>query len=88
MSSPQPSSALRLRAEQAIRRAEKSGGHEPVVAAIKAFHEDLSAKISGMKGEITGMKAEMTDMKAEMTGMKADIAKLLHHFGLVSCGSP
>ena len=74
MSSPQPSIAPRLRAEQAIRRAEKSGGHEPVVAAIKAVHEDLSAEISGMK--------------AEMTDMKADVAKLLHHFGLVSGGSP
>ena len=81
MSSPQPSSAPRLRAEQAIRRAEKSGGHEPVVAAIKALHEDLSAKISGMK-------AEMTGMTAEMSGMRADIAKLLHHFGLVSGGTP
>ena len=81
MSSPQPSSAPRLRAEQAIRRAEKSGGHEPVVAAIRAVHEDLSAEISGMKGEMTSMKGEMTDMKA-------DIAKLLHHFGLVSGGTP
>ena len=88
MSSPQPSSAPRLRAEQAIRRAEKSGGHEPVVAAIRAVHEDLSAEISGMKGEMTGMKAEMTSMKGEMTDMKADIAKLLHHFGLVSGGTP
>lgn len=67
MSSPQPSSAPRGRAEQAIRRAETSGGNGPVVDAIKAVHEDLAA---------------------EMSGIKADVEKLLHHFGLVSGGTP
>ena len=87
MSSPQPSSAPR-RAKQAIRRAEASGPYGPVVDAIKAVHEDLSADIADLKSDVSDLKSDVADLKSNVASLNTNVDRLLHHFGLVSGGPP
>ena len=88
MSSPQPSSASRRRTEQAIRRAETSGGHGPVVDAIKVVHEELSADIAVLKSDVAVLKSDVAVLKSNVARIDANVEKLLHHFGIVSGGTP
>ena len=45
-----------------------------IVDAISDMHEELSGDVA--------------TLKTEMAGIKTDVAKLLHHFGIASGGSP
>ena len=45
------------------------------------MHEELS-------GDVATLKTDVATLKTDMAGVKTDVAKLLHHFGIASGGSP
>ena len=52
------------------------------------MHEELSGDIAVLKADVAVLKDDVAVLKAEMTAVRTDVGKLLHHFGLISGGSP
>ena len=96
MSSAEPIGESRpSRAARSIQSARAQPSSANIMKAISAMHEELSGDIAILKSDVATLKSDVAILKSDvailksdMTAVKTDVGKLLHHFGIVSGGSP